>query len=270
MASSLYDVIKANQEAGAGGNKTRDFKQTVLAKSGRAVEGTEGPQKSSIAETAALQAGQAAQTQLSLAETQQDLDLSRQEEAAAEQHKQTMGRLNIADEKQQSAYLRQTANIATELQRNLSGLSQERRNAQIEQAGFLLGLSNKKYVQELEQAADTKRLWDSAQFEQELMKSTFENDYDLWVKNDKFNQLFNQNERDLARTLAKMGIREKLDLANMQIQQENTRAVATGATDLLKTGLDAWAKSGSSSSPSSPSYTGSTSSSSTDLASRTV
>lgn len=230
MARNLYEIIKANQQAGATGpgQRTQDFRQAVLAKSGKAAPMSTGPQKSAVAEQAAVQEGQAQQQVLGIQEQQQNMALEQQERGVEQQTQQQMRKLQTASDDQTAKYLRQVSNIAQGLQQSMGEINQQRQNTQIEQAGFLLGLSNKKYVQELEQAGNMKRLYDKASFEQELFKSALDSDYDLYVNNRQYQKLFNSRARDFTKELAEMGVREKLDLMRQQIAGQNTRAMFEG------------------------------------------
>lgn len=250
MASNLYDILKANQEAGAGSrSRSRDFQQAVLAKSGKAPALTEGPQKSTISETAAIQAGDAAQAQIATQEQQQSLDIQRQQEGVVEQQRQTMGRLQMADDKQRTAYLRNVSNIVADTNRNMAGLSQERRNAQIEQAGFLLGLSNKKYVQELEQAANTNRLWDEAQFNQELLKTSLDDDWELFQNDLQFRELFNSSQRAFEKELTQMKMKDKYNLFKKQLKAAQMRKIFSGGTSMVSSYLSSAPATASGSTP---------------------
>lgn len=234
MARTLYEIIKANEAAGATAapQRTADFRQAILAKSGQAQAPglASGPQKSTIAETAAIQQGQAQQQVLNVAEQQQGMALGQEQRAVTQDIAIQNRKLNTASEDQRTRYLTQVSNIAQQLERDVGQIDVARRNAQIEQAGFLLGLSNKKYVQELEQTANLRGLWDQAKFDQELFKSSLDADYDLYVQDRDYQRFFNASQRDFQIELAKMGINEKLDLMTRQLQAENRRAVAQGAT----------------------------------------
>lgn len=242
MAKSLLETIKKNIQAGVQTKPQtagRDLRQAVLAKSGKQVAPAGGaPRMSTIQEEAAGEqiatAGRAQQQAGAIAAA----GLGQQERAQEQQQAFQVQELDQQAIAQADDYTRKAESIANNLLREEKTMSTQEKIAGMEQAGFLLGLSNKQYVQQLEQEAQLRRLNDKGSFQQELKKSILEDDYNTYKEDTKFRKLMDADNRAFAEEMANFDADQAMKILKSQLSSAERGAAIGAGLEVAGTAID--------------------------------
>lgn len=131
-----------------------------------------------------------------------------------------------------------TANMFADFNRQAKGLEAERNRMAMEERGFLLALSNKQYVNQIEQIGKQRQLTKQTRFREAAAELAFGSDMARLLDKLGFADKMADSRRGWEKELANMGYNDKLALARSALDGENRRMVATGIGDTVGAGLD--------------------------------
>jgi len=242
--NTLLDAIKQNAgkvapaQAPVSGAQVGDILQTKAT--GKAAMDTGAPAASSIQEQQAQQTtstqvkavqqqGQAAAAELGAAEASQSASAELADKALDEQGENARSRL-----------LQMTADTIKEYQMGTRTLDQQRDKAKLEQVGFGLRLTNEAYVSNLHREAQKSRLNSDAQFQEELTRSIFADEEELFREDLNFRAMMKADDREFNKQLAEMNISEALRVAAATAQAANATAQWTAAGNLASAGIEGY------------------------------
>lgn len=224
------------------GTQTGQLEALLSAKAG-----VSGPRKGlkgqSLTEAAAQQ-----QTQQQLAGISQQATLGQTavEQAAQEQAQRQAQQERQIEQQRQEGTLRtkiQTENILQDLEQNRAKLSEDKRQARIEQAGLLLRTQQKDYTDQLRLNGEKSRLQDAIKFNEELAKTIIAENQSLLETGLKNKAALDANDREFQTMLAKMGVTDILNAYKQQSKQAQTQAVISGITETARTGSELYGQS---------------------------
>jgi len=142
---------------------------------------------------------------------------------------------------QKQKYIQAAGSIKSDLERNLTQISEREKMDRLEGAAQAARLADEKYSYQLADEAKRRRLTDARQFDIALKESIFDEEIDL-MKNDlKFRQLMDADEATFQRMLADMDIDSAFALASQQRKDENRSQMISGATEVLSKGASYYA-----------------------------
>lgn len=122
-------------------------------------------------------------------------------------------------------------------------LEQRRDAAQLEQAGFLMAMRDKSYVDEIQRVGQERGLQDELAFSEEVNRLTWGNELSDLLDKTSFQSAFNADQRTFERDLAQTDASWALKFAEAAIKDENNKAMIEGGTGLVKAGADGMVKS---------------------------
>ena len=239
---SLFQQVQSNlqkmaapQAAGAGVlGSTEEVRQISQAATGKlAPTGTEGPQRDVQGEMAVVD--QVKQGQEAIARdsqltqlAQQQADQQLQNEAQFQDRKLDEEELNKLD------YYHQTQErILMEYSTGQRQLDYQKDKAKMEQLGFSMRLSDAKYMDELQKQANIARLSDAARFQEEMTRTVFAEEMELFQDNLSFRALMAADDRKFNEYLATIDAETALRFAESQGKAAAQTGMWTGIGDMV-------------------------------------
>lgn len=217
------------------GTQTGQLEALLSAKAG-----ITGPRKGlkgqSLTEAAAQQQ---TQQQLSGLSQQAALGQTAVEQAAQEQAQRQSQQEQQIEQQRQEGTLRtriQTENILQDLEQRKAGLSEEKRQSRMEQAGLLLRTQSKDYTDRLRLNGAQSRLQDAIKFNEELAKTLIGENQALLEQGLKNQAALDAKGRDFETMLAKMEVNDILNAYRQESQQAQKQAIIGGITETARTG----------------------------------
>ena len=104
----------------------------------------------------------------------------------------------------------------------------KKNQAKLEQAGFLMRLSDDKYTTNLQMNGRRDRLDSEAGFKEALLRTTFADELDLFNNDLEFRALMRADDRAFQERLAKMNIDMAIKLASAENQAAGATQMWTG------------------------------------------
>lgn len=243
--ATLLDMLRQPQQdapSPQAGGQTEQASNILRTKlTGQADTGDSGvPKQTNIAEQQVNQQAQAQQKQMQ-AQGQIQQQQQRQQAADQEQNYQIQAQ-QIA---QQAEQKRQTAALQTQqiVQENLQGikkLQSDKDVAAFEQAAAMSRLANQKYIQNLTNAAAKAGIDNDANFKQSYYEQVFQDDAQLFGDDIGFKKMMDMDNRSFIRETSNMDIATAQQLANLAIQQDNSRSFYSSIGGLVSGGLQAY------------------------------
>lgn len=223
---SLADILKKNQ---LGATSETERASTLLrAKSGKATGPGATPRRTNVAEKL-----QVSEARAQLGKAQQDKAISDQfmgmREAEQEQREDLAGK-EIEQQRQalDREASRKTQALIGDLARHGQTMDTQRKNAKIEQLGFLMSLSDEKHINQLQDVAARRRLDNDAQFKLELQRDVFNGYTELFKDNLKFKSMMKADKREFDKQLAQLDFNTALEIMKANIKAANQQAIWTG------------------------------------------
>lgn len=223
------------------GTQTGQLEALVSARAG-----ITGPRKGlkgqSLTEAAAQQ-----QTQQQLAGLSQQAALGQTaiEQAAQEQaQRQAQQERQIETQRQENILSTriQTENILQDLEQRKKSLSEDQRQAKIEQAALLLRTQTKNYTDRLRMEGEKARLQDALKFNEELARAVIGENQAIFEQGLKNAAILDAKDRDFNKVLAQMGVTDILNAYRQQSAQAQKQAMVGGAVELARTGTQIYGK----------------------------
>lgn len=251
-APSLFDQVKQNlnkmaqpvQAAGQILGQTEAISRISEAASGKAAPGgTAGavPSRSRQAELSVVDQVTRGQQELAKANQIQALALGQQEQALKDSE-EFKNRL-MSDEQLASRekYLDTQRSILTEYSSGQRQLDLTKDKARLEQLGFNMRLSNDKYLGELEQKARLADLSNAASFEEELTRSIFADEEELFRNDLDFRAMIAADQRTFQEEMSQMDINMALDMAETNNKALSEKQMWDGLGGIIQGGASAYA-----------------------------
>jgi hypothetical protein len=251
-APSLFDQVKQNlnkmaqpvQAAGQILGQTEALSRISQAASGKAVPGAGGagaPARSQQAELAVVDQVKRGQQELAKANQMQTLALGQQEQALKDSE-EFKNRL-MSDEQlaAREKYLETQRGILTDYSSGQRQLDLTKDKAKLEQLGFSMRLSNDKYLNELENRAKIAGLSNAISFEEELTRSIFADEEELFRNDLDFRAMIAADQRTFRDELAQMDINMALDMAEASNRALSEKQMWDGLGGIIQGGASAYA-----------------------------
>ena len=250
-APSLFDQVKQNlgkmaqpvQPAGQILGQTEAISRISQAASGKAAPaGTAGgvPGRSRQAELAIVDQVTRGQQELAKANQIQALALGQQEQSLRDS--QDFKNRVLSDEQLASRekYLDTQRNILTEYSSGQRQLDLNKDKAKLEQLGFSMRLSNDKYLNDLEQRARVADLSNAVNFEEELTRSIFADEEELFRNDLDFRAMIAADQRTFQDEMAQMDINMALSMAEASNKALSEKQMWDGIGGLVQAGASAY------------------------------
>lgn len=220
----------------------RAVESFAAAASGKAISPGEGPARSTQAEKSL-----ATEVNRGLQNLSQDMRMEQvgfAQQQKAQEDKAELDNKILSEQyvNMQESMLAKQQEILTSFVRSDRELDLNKDKAKAEQFGFNLRLSNKLYVQNLQQEAAKARLVDSTNFQEELMRSVFAEEQDLFADSLEFRRLMAADEREFNELVANIDINFALQVAAAQNEEANQRMMWEGISGVVQGGASAWVK----------------------------
>jgi hypothetical protein len=242
---SLFQQVQSNLQKMAAPQSmsgilgaTQDVAKISQAATGKAgaAPGMQGPQRDTQQELAVVdqvQQGQKAisrDAQLSQLAMQQ-ADQQMQNEAVFQDKKLDEEELNRLDQFHQVQ-----GKILQEYATGQRQLDLSKDKAKLEQLGFASRLSNDKYVRDLQQQANKARLSDAARFSEELTRTVFADEEELFRNDLNFRALMAADQRQFTEATAQIDLDFALSLANAKGREESAQSMWRGVGGVISAG----------------------------------
>jgi hypothetical protein len=250
---SLFDQVKQNlsklaqpiQPAGQILGQTEAISRVSQAASGKAVPGAGGagaPARSQQAELAVVDQVTRGQQELTKANQIQALAFGQQEQALKDSE-EFKNRL-MSDEQlaAREKYLETQRGILTDYSSGQRQLDLTKDKAKLEQLGFSMRLSNDKYLNELENRAKIAGLSNAISFEEELTRSIFADEEELFRNDLDFRAMIAADQRTFQDELAQMDINMALDMAGASNRALSEKQMWDGLGGIIEAGALAYSK----------------------------
>lgn len=266
-APSLFDQVKQNlnkmaqpvQAAGQILGQTEALSRISQAASGKAVPGgTAGavPSRSRQAELSVVDQVTRGQQELAKAGQIQALALGQQEQALKDSEEFKNRVLSDEQLASREKYLETQRGILTDYSSGQRQLDLTKDKAKLEQLGFSMRLSNDKYLNELENRARIAGLSDAISFEEELTRSIFADEEELFRNDLDFRAMISADQRTFQNELAQMDINMALDMAEASNRALSEKQMWDGIGGIVQAGASAYGQGMFESGPSTATYTG--------------
>jgi hypothetical protein len=241
--ATLLETLKKNL-GGVGAStapiadETGQVQQLLAAKKGIVGPATAlGPKGLSVAETAAR--GQT-QQQLQQVGQQAGLQATAIEQAAAGQQQEQRQQEQRVEAQRAESNLRnkvETENVLRNLEQAKATLTEDQRQAGIEQVGAMLRFQNEDYIRNLQREGDRARLKDKVAFDEQLANDIFADNIagkKIFYENQ---ALFDASDRDFNKEVAKIDINTAIQMAKENAAFGQKQAQVQGVAEIAKTGV---------------------------------
>jgi hypothetical protein len=244
--ATLLETLKKNL-GGVGAStapiadETGQVQQLLAAKKGIVGPATAlGPKGLSVAEAAAR--GQT-QQQLQQVGQQAGLQATAIEQAAASQEQEQRQQEQRVEAQRAESNLRnkvETETVLRNLEQSKATLTEDQRQAGVEQVGAMLRFQNDDYIRNLQREGDRARLKDKVAFDEQLTESIFADNIagkKLFYANQ---ELFDASDRDFNKELAKIDITTAIQMAKENASFGQKQAQVQGVAEIAKTGVSVY------------------------------
>lgn len=237
--ATLLDVIqKQKKDPAVGGGQAEATASLLRAKSGKAGGTGSTPKMSTLQESQAVTANQAAQGELAQQAQTTELGLQQKEAGIKQQESQEIAKLTEKSKDIVAAGQRQTAALLGQLARGNKKIESSREISDIEKAGFMVRLDNEKYVDQLNNEAALEGLEDDLQFKNALARSEFAGSIQLARDEAKFLEQLNMDYNEFEEYMGNMSIEDIVaDLeATDKWNSDQAKAKSDLTRDILSVG----------------------------------
>lgn len=240
--ANLLDTLRNSNQAATAPLKAEDTTQglsTLLrAKSGKATGGLSGA-LSNQAEQAAMASGNQGLAQQAQANTIAAQGQQQQQAATKQQTQQNLTSIN--QQKQASSLQSQvrTDQLLQDLEQNKGKIDAQQYQANLEQVGQNLRLSNSQYVDNLTREGARARLDDANAFKEALVRSTFNDNQNILNTKLGNKTVLNADQREWDQAMGQMTINDAYDMFKSGAANESARAQASGIGSVLTSGIAA-------------------------------
>jgi hypothetical protein len=236
---ALADIIRGNlqqlqqQTAPVNNDEAQRAARLLRASRGKAVGGGTTPTRSNITEQQQQVSDQyRPQLEIQSAGIEQEQEqLGQQQDINKQQQKQSRAEL-------MSKLSSQENSILEDLERSRTELGSARGRAKLEQAGFVMRLQNREYLDRLEAVGIKKRLDNDLKFKQELQRSIFKDAERALGRQYKFQELMDADDREFATEMSRMDIDSAMAILRDDMAARSKRQIAEGAGQMVSAGAN--------------------------------
>ena len=244
--ATLLETLKKNL-GGVGAStapiadETGQVQQLLAAKKGIVGPASAlGPRGLNVAEAAAR-----GQTQQQLQQVGQDAGLQATaigQAAASQEQEQSQQEQRLEGQRAESNLRNkvETETVLRNLEQSKATLTEDQRQAGVEQVGAMLRFQNDDYIRNLQREGDRARLKDKVAFDEQLTESIFADNIagkKLFYANQ---ELFDASDRDFNKELAKIDITTALQMAKENAAFGQKQAQVQGVAEIAKTGVSVY------------------------------
>ena len=244
--ATLLETLKKNL-GGVGAStapiadETGQVQQLLAAKKGIVGPASAlGPRGLNVAEAAAR-----GQTQQQLQQVGQDAGLQATaigQAAASQEQEQSQQEQRLEGQRAESNLRNkvETETVLRNLEQSKATLTEDQRQAGVEQVGAMLRFQNDDYIRNLQREGDRARLKDKVAFDEQLTESIFADNIagkKLFYANQ---ELFDASDRDFNKELAKIDINTALQMAKENAAFGQKQAQIQGVAEIAKTGVSVY------------------------------
>jgi len=216
--------------------QTEQIEKLSRAASGKAVTGGVGPSRSRQAEkqvASQVQAGQRA-----LQEQIQAEALGQAQQTKALQEKTAFENKLLSQEKldMQDKFIVKQQEILSSFVRSGRELDLKKDKARAEQLGFMMRLNTDYYLTDLQDEADRAMLHDQISFEEELSRTLFNEELDLFNDNLDFRAMIAADEREFDLEIGQWNIDQAIKMAESSSRTASEQQMWSGISTLAQMG----------------------------------
>lgn len=202
----------------------------------------QGPKKSFLGEAAAQD-----QTKQELGQVAQQRGtqsaLMQAEQARMKEQEQQQQELITEDEmNNKEELLTRGEEIMQEWRNQGTSLDLNKKKAQTEQLGFIARLSDDAYVNNLQREGRKSRLSNKLKFQEELQKSIFDDERELFENDISFRQALKKDSREFAEMMAQQGLDWKQALSVAEMKSKANEQIWTGVGGAAQAGMSAYSQ----------------------------
>lgn len=236
IQQSLAQKAQPQQATGILG-QTEAVERISRAASGRALTQDAGPSRSRQAEKAV--ASQVEKGQRALQEQVQMEAIGQAQQTKAMQDKAKLDSKILSSDRldMQEKFLAKQKEIITGFINEGRKLDLNKDKAKAEQAGFMMRLNTDYYLTDLNDEANRALLQDEIEFKEELARTLFQEELDLFNDDLDFRAMINADEREFGLDVANINIDFALKLAESQAEAAGQRQTWQGFGTLVEAGI---------------------------------
>lgn len=243
MARSLIESIQGDlgmKQTAKASEGTQGASKLLRSKLTGKGTGVSAPTTTSDATVAATQ-----QTQAGLTQVQQQGSVAASQVAGQDaqqqlRDQQAMTQADIDRQAIEQSFDIEQENLIRELSRSDRTLDNQRTIANLEQLGFMAALSDKQYIEKLQNTGRMNRFDDDLTFREGLQSQVFSDSQDLFRGDLDFKSLLKADSREFADMMAGINIDHALDIADHTASTASTRQVIQGVGGVVSGGIDAY------------------------------
>jgi hypothetical protein len=228
---NLLDTIRNNLATAAqpvaAQDNTLQARKLLGAKTGKASSQQAAP-ISSLQEASVQDQTRAGQQQLASESLIQQQQLGQQQQQLEQQDRLQKQDLELKTRAQSLQNTIQTDQLLNDLSRDKAGLNLERDRAKLEQLSHNIALQDKKYVDNLVQAANVEGLQDDIKFREALNRAAFQDSQNLLKANFREQAITAQSMRDLEESFARTRLADMLDMSRQGLKAEQRQVLYSG------------------------------------------
>lgn len=240
--SLLSRLQQLGQASAAPEGQTEELRQRQRALTGKGEVEQAGPKAASISERIAQQQVSQIEEQTEKQETQ----LVDEIETRAQQVAQTFDAAKLQQMEQllnaKQQIQQQTTQLLNQATREGKKLDARKQAAAVEQLGFELRMNNDEYIQKLQHNGIRARLDNQVAFKEELQRSIFANEMELFNSSLDFQRLLQSEGRDLMQQLHQLDLDHFRILGRMQVDSANKTNMYSGISSMISGGAQAYQK----------------------------
>lgn len=247
---NLFDTIKKNTNQAAAAptaapqaseqNLTGQTQKLLQAKSGKAVAPGSTPRISNVGEQVANLQTAVAQGQLAQQAAIANQQLTQQVQEQQAKITQAQNEQSFAEQKVEEDFTRNEEAIMDQYLQGQKQLDLKKDGSKFEQIGFKLRLQNDQYVDNLKRAAAKSQLDNDVRFKEELAKSMFADEMDLFNDNLDFRAAMFADKQEFAESMANMDMDYAIGLADYASKEAAAQQKFSGFSNIVAGGTNAY------------------------------
>jgi len=173
----------------------------------------------------------------------QGVSLDQQHDQMQQEFSQASTQLTEQQVGAQEQFNQQFKGMLFEQTNQLKSLDLTKDKSRMEQMGFMLRLGNTQYIDQLQTAGKRARLDNAVSFNENLQRSIFSEEMDLFSNSLEFRNYMYADARDATRQLADMDLDFAMEIANADSKAANSQMMWSGFGNIASAGMSYAAKS---------------------------
>lgn len=172
----------------------------------------------------------------------QGISLDQQQDQMQQEFSQASTQLNEQQVSSHEQFNQQLKGMLFEQENQLRSLDLSKDKARMEQMGFMLRLGNTQYIDQLQNEGRRARLDNSISFNENLQRSIFAEEMDLFSNSLDFRNYMYADARDAQKQLAELDIEFAMQVAMADNKAANSQMMWSGVGNVLGAGMSYAAK----------------------------